>query len=122
MVHPKFAEQEHSVTRRIVTFTSQITLIFLLSTPVAAQSVSPGTCSQATAEPIQNLVTLINQLADWGIALGLSIAVLGLIAAGIRAIQGRWEAARQLFIRTVIGVAVILLAQGFVNEIARLLC
>jgi type IV secretory pathway VirB2 component (pilin) len=65
---------------------------------------------------------LINQLADWGIALGLSIAVLGLIAAGIRAIQGRWEAARQLFIRTVIGVAVILLAQGFVNEIARLLC
>jgi len=101
---------------------SGLFLIGVLSRPAAAQSEESG-CEEVPAqfEAIAELLTRIEQL---GVALGLSLAAVMYIWAGINWMRGTADGqqhAKRVFRDTSIGLVIILLASGLVEFLKSVL-
>lgn len=97
----------------------------LLVQPAAAAQGNPGQCGGDVPSAFTDLMQLLTRLQQLGIALGLSIAVLGYITAGIfYMLPGveNTQRAKKVFVGTTVGVVIILMSQGFIQFIQDVLC
>lgn len=96
--------------------------LMLLAQPAAAQEVEE--CG-GQISAFENLFQLLTELERLGIALGLSIAVLGYISAGVCwQIPGQeWTMrGKRIFASTTVGLAIVLMSGGFIQFIQDVLC
>ena len=105
--------------------------VLTLSTSVAGAATptptgSPAsTCGEPVPEVIEQVVELLNWIEVAGIAIGLGIAVVQVVRAGIYYQIGTKQAvdkAQDILVNSAIGVTIILLASQLVKAIARLIC
>lgn len=75
-------------------------------------------CENPPPEPVEELIELLNVLESLGITIGLALATLGYIIAGLHYIYGgprHQQVAKTWFINTTLGLLIILLSASFVR-------
>lgn len=101
-----------------------VSVVLLGSGPASAATGNTG-CNGNVPSAFIQLAELLTRLQQLGVAIGLSLAALGYIIAGILYIIGgvdRKQRAKTFFVNTSIGLVIILLSGGFVEFIKQVLC
>lgn len=74
--------------------------------------------------PFADIILLLNELQQIGVAVAAAVAGIMLVYSGylwMVSIDGK-ETARQLIVRVIIGMTIVLMASGIVDWIEGLLC
>lgn len=115
---------QYGRVQKIASRLATVTAVLSIFVGQAVAKTANGSCGNVPPQ-FQEIVDLLTRIQQLGVALGLLLASIFLIYAGLLWMRGSPDAqqkARNVFVNTFIGLVIILMAGGLVEFVQSVLC